>query len=1098
MVKIKTNLLSVYRFFLFSIILAILIFLVNQETFAWAAQNQPRPATGLAGTGQVLIIENQGQYEAGRRFLLVDQPGYVWLTQDSLWISVPGELKDPSGGKLPDRSPTSARFDRVRPRREVVNLRFSFPGAQPDVKIETFNPLGTRISYFLGNRPQAWHPDVPTWGGARYRDLYPGIDLVIQGRLSGGGWYFEARPGADLSKVNLAVEGADSTSLFNGRLQVQTRLGGFELPLPQLKQPDLIPSPESQLTQNRDGSWMIDSPFAPADQSHPQLAQPDNPEDLIWSTFLGGGDSETGNGIDIDADNEVYLTGETYSADFPLTPGVVDQTFAQSEAYVAKLSADGTTLLYATFLGGNDLDAGWNLAVDNQKVYLIGDTSSTDFPGTAGSNGESDAFVVGLNDTGTALIYSILLGGSDQDTGYGIYREANTSFITGVTWSRDFPASGYKGNSDVFIARLDDSGNSLYKTLIGGKGDEAGFSVAASGGNAFVTGETASSDFPGGGAAGSVDAFVIKITPVGALANSKRIGGISWDRGNDIAVDAAGNQYITGFTQSSDFPVDEGSFGGGSYDAILVKYDSSGNKLYSTFLGGSATEEGLSLDLDQIDGIYVIGRTNSTDFPTTPSAYQGSLAGGYDGFVTRYDLASSDPGHRTYSSYIGGTANDRAQHIAVDLSSHAYLTGYTQSSDFPSTNGAWDSALAGSQDAFLTKLLVGPVPDVVLEKTTNLSDADLPPGPSILVGGSVTWDYHITNTGDLTLSNITLTDDQEGQIACPKTSLNPGEVMICTHTGEASLGQYQNTATISADSTIEPVSDIDQSHYFGAQPAIQLIKRTNGQDANTPPGPYILAGESITWEYEVINSGNVDLGKIQVSDSDPELVITCPAVTLSAGLSMTCSATGIAVAGQYSNTGTVTASPPDGLPAIQDEDLSHYYGLVTRQLSLSVGWTLITLPIEPLTPFDSKTLLEDMDNQGAACTEVYRWQSGAWELYRSGSAGTPFPIEMGRGYFIRCSGYYTWQYQGKELTGSVPLAFSPGWNLVGVPHPPHFYDAQTFLSAINNQGGACTEVYRWQSGAWELYRSGSGGTPFPIEPERGYFVRCTSSSTFTP
>jgi hypothetical protein len=193
----------------------------------------------------------------------------------------------------------------------------------------------------------------------------------------------------------------------------------------------------------------------------------------------------------------------------------------------------------------------------------------------------------------------------------------------------------------------------------------------------------------------------------------------------------------------------------------------------------------------------------------------------------------------------------------------------------------------------------------------------------------------------------------------------------------------------------------------------------------------------------------------------------------------------------------VTALDPVSVP-IQTSDLSHYYGLVNRQISLVTGWNLITLPIEPVTPYKAQSLLDAINTQGGVCSEIYRWVSGGWDIYIGGSGGNNFDISLGRGYFIRCSGASAWNFQGKMLLSGVSINFLSGWNLIGIPYPPGFYNAQTLLTALNSQGGACTEVYRWQSGGWDLFIGGSGGTPFAIEPNRGYFVRCSTSSSFSP
>ena len=218
-------------------------------------------------------------------------------------------------------------------------------------------------------------------------------------------------------------------------------------------------------------------------------------------------------------------------------------------------------------------------------------------------------------------------------------------------------------------------------------------------------------------------------------------------------------------------------------------------------------------------------------------------------------------------------------------------------------------------------------PGIDLEKLTNNQDADLPPGPAIPVGDPVTWIYRLTNTGDVKLSDIVVTDDQGVSVSCPKTMLDPAESMDCTATGTAAQGQYQNLGSVTALSpSNRSASDTDPSHYLGqvSGPAIAIEKSTNGMDADSPPGPKIQVATAITWTYVVTNTGNVALTDVVVTDGQG-VAVTCPQSTSAVGESMTCTASGVSAAGQYSNIGRVTASPPTG-PDINGADSSHYFG----------------------------------------------------------------------------------------------------------------------------------------------------------------------------
>ncbi len=219
---------------------------------------------------------------------------------------------------------------------------------------------------------------------------------------------------------------------------------------------------------------------------------------------------------------------------------------------------------------------------------------------------------------------------------------------------------------------------------------------------------------------------------------------------------------------------------------------------------------------------------------------------------------------------------------------------------------------------------------MTIEKRSNGQDADVVPGPSILVGDPVEWTYIITNNGDVTLSNISVIDDQGVSVSCPATTLAVGESMTCTASGTATAGQYSNLGTVTANTPEgAPVSDNDRSHYFGEEPIVEypsivIEKSTNGQDADVAPGPSVIVGTTVNWNYIVRNNGDVSLSNISVTD-DQGVSVSCPATTLAVGESMTCTASGTATAGQYSNLGTVTSMTPAGAP-VSDDDPSHYFG----------------------------------------------------------------------------------------------------------------------------------------------------------------------------
>jgi hypothetical protein len=389
-------------------------------------------------------------------------------------------------------------------------------------------------------------------------------------------------------------------------------------------------------------------------------------------------------------------------------------------------------LVYSTYLGGQGSESGLGLAVDGAgSVYVTGQTTSSDFPTTAGAfarslNGFPDVFVTKLDPTGSALVYSTYLGGSSTELGAGIVVDgAGSAYVSGYTTSSDFPTTpgafdtSYNGSDDVFVTKLDPTGSALvYSTYLGGSSTDRGYGIAVDGaGSAYLTGQTTSSDFPSTTGAfdmsfnGGGDAFVTKLDAAGSgLVYSTYLGGSSIDQGSNdwgeaIAVEGSGSAYVTGQTTSSDFPTTAGAFDTShdvGFDVFVTKLDATGSALvYSTFLGGNSADLGLGIAFDGDGRAYVTGYTTSSDFPTTAGAFDTSPNGSLDAFVTKLDATGSA---LVYSTRLGGSSNDLGLGIAVDGGGDVYVTGFTASPNFPTTAAALSRSLKGVEDAFVTRL----------------------------------------------------------------------------------------------------------------------------------------------------------------------------------------------------------------------------------------------------------------------------------------------------------------------------------------------------------------------------------------------------------
>ena len=509
---------------------------------------------------------------------------------------------------------------------------------------------------------------------------------------------------------------------------------------------------------------------------------------------------------------------------------------------MTKLSPDGTALVYSTYLGGNNADSGTGIAVDSSgSAYVTGSTGSTDFPTTTNAfqrknAGEFDAFVTKLSPDGTALVYSTYLGGgtdangrtpSDhpreaipRDGGEAIAVDSKGSaYVTGVTGSIDFPTTKnavqgkFGGGSgvfarDAFVTKLSaDGGTLVYSTYLGGSGNENGFGIAVdSSGSAYVTGSTSSTDFPTkspeqpANAGGSLDAFVTKLGPDGTtLVYSTYLGGSGTDGGRGIAVDSSGSAYVTGSTSSTDFPTKNPEQGknAGDFDAFATKLSADGKtRVYSTYLGGGAADFGRGIALDSSGSAYVTGSTSSTDFPTQ-NPEQSKSAGDFDAFVTKL---SPDGTALAYSTYLGGSGTDGGNGIAVDSSGSAYVTGQTNSTDFPTENPEQGKNAGGQNqgfDAFVTKL--SEVPVVATGAASSVSTGSATLNGTVNPSGKAA-SYHFeygtsTSYGQSTPTQSAGADSQTHPESAAVAGLAPGTTyhfrIVATNSAGTSLGADQ-------------------------------------------------------------------------------------------------------------------------------------------------------------------------------------------------------------------------------------------------------------------------------------------------------------------
>lgn len=548
-------------------------------------------------------------------------------------------------------------------------LQMRFVGGNPRAQVIGLSPFQSKSNYLIGSDPGNWHTNIANYAKIKYESIYPGIDLVFYGNHGQLEYDLNVSPRVDPEHIRLKFDGVKNLFVnAEGELVLQSGAGEIRQSEPTVYQD----TPNG--TKNIASRYILRSNFevgfqlGPYDRSKPLIIDPV----LSYSTYLGGSGMEQAFSIAVNALGEAYITGFTKSANFPAV-GSIQPSFGggPADAFVVKLNSTGNAVVYSTYLGGSGNDSGNGIAVDSEgNAYVTGFTDSMNFPTTTGAfqskqNSGLDLFITKLNDTGTGLIYSTYLGGSGDD--------------------------------------------------------ENGAIAVDSAGNAYVSGDTTSTDFPTPNALqadnkGQRDVFVAKFTPNGSLLFSTYIGGSKGDKSGGITVDSSNAIYITGATQSPDFPTTEGafdtSFGGGDCigllcgDAFVTKLNDIGTRIvYSTYLGGDGADGALGIAVNQSGNIYVTGTTDSPNFPVNPLAFQKQFRGGDgsggDAFVTEFNNEGSA---LIYSTYIGGRGADLPFGIAVDSFGNAHITGITDSVDFPLRCGLRDTYAGGFSDAFVTKL----------------------------------------------------------------------------------------------------------------------------------------------------------------------------------------------------------------------------------------------------------------------------------------------------------------------------------------------------------------------------------------------------------
>ncbi len=679
-------------------------------------------------------------------------------------------------------------------------IRTSLEGARTGSEPLGEHPLSGHVNYLIGNDPQNWHTDIPTFARVRAANVYPKIDAVYHGSNGDLETDFVVQPGGDPQVIRVRFDGADQVQMESDEslsVRADSRTLSWKKPaLYQVGEHGQRIGVEGRFRMEPDGA--VGFEVGAYDVTRPLVIDPV----LTYATYFGSPYADGAARVTADASGNAYMIGSTDDNEFPVTPGAFYTAGTnQGNVLIAKVAPDGKSMIYETHIGGSNGDLGWGIALDaSGNVYLTGSTTSQNFPQVPALNNLTtklatdplNCFVTKLNAAGNALVYSALIGGSAADgcSSIGV-DSAGDAYVVGVTLSTDFPLKNAiqtslpiaPGSSatGAFVAKFNPAGTQLqYSTYFGGSGGiNAATAVAVdSAGDAYFTGFTTSVEFPVtsgslqqnfGGYGGQInpllttgDAFVVKMSPAGQKIYATYLGGSKDDIGVGIAIDAQGDVYVGGATLSSNFPTqnpfqkayagaggDQQSSGG---DGFITELDPTGSTLvFSSYIGGSLDDRVLGVALDSSGNIYLAGQTLSSNFPTAGTQAQSGYAGDSDGGFKTGDafVAEVSSAHAlTFSTYLGGSAGDWAGGVAVDGTGGIIIAGGTTSSNFPATAGVYQVGYAGTDpvlnsaypigDAFIAKF-GGALSGINIAGISNAASyvgGSIAPGEAVLIAGT--------------------------------------------------------------------------------------------------------------------------------------------------------------------------------------------------------------------------------------------------------------------------------------------------------------------------------------------------------------------------
>jgi uncharacterized repeat protein (TIGR01451 family) len=818
------------------------------------------PSAQLCPPVPLSFEPNEGQTNPRVKFLAHGLDYDFFLVPDETVLMLRQVSGRPVAGALLSSSRETDRMQTI-----AASLRLKLVGANPNVEITGIDKIPAISNYFIGNDPKEWHAGVPHYAKVRYRSIYPGIDVVYYGHRAALEYDFVIGPEADPTNIVLQIMGTEALSLDSeGNLTMAIAAGEVRLHQPHIYQEQNGRREPVAGHYRLMGGQRVGFALAKYDTHRPITIDPV----LTFSTYIGGASRDAGLAVASHA-GSLYVAGQTGSPDFPVENALQASRGSNTyDAFVSKLSPDGDSLVYSTYLGGSGSDWARGIAIDSDgNVYLTGNTNSSDFPtsnplqatygGPGGIYSYPDAFVTKLGPMGDVLVYSTYLGGNQSDLANSIAVDAaGNAYITGSSTSSNMPGAANCFSAaqypHAYVAELTSAGSALvYATCLGSGSVGTGYGIALNGdANAYVVW------------AGYGFTHIEKLDSRGQTlyAYSPDNGGST--EGRAIAVDAAGGAYVTGYTETSAFPTlhpIQATFGG-QRDAFVLGLSAAGALDFSTYLGGSQQDEGHGIALDATGNVYVTGITSSSDYPTVQS-FQSALAGGRDTFVARL---SPNGSVLLMSSYLGGSGDDDGNAIAVDNNGAIYVTGETASGDFPRTH-ALENQLHGPTDAFIVR---------IADTASSLADLSLSQSGSadpVVAGTALTYTLTLVNNGPNEAINVVLTDALPPGVTFDSIATSGicsgTETLVCT------LGMLANGDSATVKITVTPqtwgslwnatsaASDVaDPNMNDNSASVLTTVAPAPGTladlaiDSTSSPNP-AQAGEQLAYTITVTNNG---------------------------------------------------------------------------------------------------------------------------------------------------------------------------------------------------------------------------------------------------